>query len=111
MTLGVLSDGINELCTPNTAPVPAALDNVLADTLRTTPHRPDILLPTPHSTPPSSLFDLTWGETRRQLVLGLGLRLGGRKLTKAEMSRQKCCHSMGLAHTDCLGLSTQVIKS
>ena len=91
--------------------VPAALDNVLTDTFFMAPRKPAILLPTPHSTPTSSLFDLTWEDARGQLVLGLGLRLGGTKLTKAEMSRQKCCHSMGLAHTDRLGLSTQVIKS
>ena len=108
MTLGVLCDGINALCTPNTAPVPAALDNVLVDTLRITPHRPDILLPTPHSTPPSSLLDpLTWGEARWQLVCGV---FGGRKLMVAKISRHKCCHFMGQAHTDRLGPSTHVIR-
>ena len=58
VTLGALSDGTNALCTPNTAPVPAALDNVLMDTLRTAPHNPwDILLSTQHFTPPSSPLD------------------------------------------------------
>ena len=105
------SSGVIAEWTPNTVPVPAALDNVLADTLRITPHNPDILPPTQHFTPPSSPLDPpTWGEARLYWVCGVCGVCGGSMLIAAKSSRHKCDQVMGQAHTDRLRPSTHVIR-
>ena len=106
MTLGALSDGTNALCTPNTVPVPAALDNVLMDTLQIAPHNPwDILPSTQHFTPPSSPLDpLTWREYRLCLVCG------GKMLRATKSRRNMCDQVIGHAITNRLRPPNHVIR-